>query len=420
MKGSFIYILSFMSSFVKNEIEALQKQEINIRVIILGPANESTKRNWSFIIGGHEGLTYVYDENNAIKKILNLVQDFFILLTKGRVHYILNAFKMIQKQTYSKRLAFYHFRVGMKVFKIVVKNRPCRVHTHFAWGNAHVSAFAAELLGVPFSLTVHASDIFALNGKEKNALKWLLSKSDRAITISNFNKNYLIKEGLCKGFKIRVIHCGIPIEKFKLTMHDRRNNIFRIVTIPNGFVESKGLQVLLEAVKLFLEANVNVECLIVGAGVTDEQRREQTRYEYEVIKKGINSHVKFLGPVSQKDLIELYKNCDAFVLPCVVDSKGKKDGIPVSLMEAMAVGLPVVSTTISGIPELIEHEKQGLLATPGDVTSLSQNILRLIKDPQGAKIMARAARAKIEEEFDISMSAKKLIESLSLSTYEQR
>ena len=158
---------------------------------------------------------------------------------------------------------------------------------------------------------------------------------------------------LCAIDKIDVIHCGISLNKLQFSQHKYQGGILRMVTIPSGFVEKKGLHILINTLRELLKSNLNIECLIIGS---DSPKRKL--YEHEVNNAGLLSCVKFLGAIPQKDLNELYKSCHIFALPCVVDSSGKMDGIPVSLMEAMAVGLPVISTKLSGIPELVEHGKQ--------------------------------------------------------------
>ena len=302
-----------------------------------------------------------------------------------------------------------HVRRALDVCRTIVKSGPYRIHSHFAWGNAFVAAYTAQLLGIPFSLTVHADDIFGLSEKEERELRWLLSRADKVITISNFNKTYLVDKGICAEEKIEVIHCGISLHKFLLDDHAYQEGLFRIVTVPSGFVEKKGLDLLLKAVQDLIKHYANIELIIVG-----RQCDKRKKYENEIIDTGIASIVKFTGAIPQKDLAELYKNCHAFVLPCIVDSKGKMDGIPVSLMEAMAVGIPVVSTEISGIPELIEHEKEGLLAKPRDVVSLYTQLRRLIGEANRSILLTKAARLKIELEFNIEVIAQKLIASLAL------
>ncbi|TIM61205.1 MAG: colanic acid biosynthesis glycosyltransferase WcaL, partial [Mesorhizobium sp.] len=127
---------------------------------------------------------------------------------------------------------------------------------------------------------------------------------------------------------------------------------------------------------------------------------------------GLSDRVTLLGALKQEEVMAYLARAGVFALPSVVTARGDRDGIPVALMEAMAVGLPVVSTRVSGIPELVEHGSSGLLAEPGDAKELAQCIERLIADPASAREMASMARRTVEREFDVSVEAGKLLSAI--------
>ena len=184
-----------MPSFVKNEIEALQHKGINVRVVMLGQLEESKRNDWSSIVEDVKNTIYLSDEGAGVKHPIHFLSAIVHILRHGKLKHVIQSCKLMMGSSYSKSLAFYHLRYAMTLFRILSKYKPYRIHSHFAWGNAYIAAYIAKLLGVPFSLTVHADDIFALNEEKTNALKWLFSKCDRVITISNFNKDYLVNEG---------------------------------------------------------------------------------------------------------------------------------------------------------------------------------------------------------------------------------
>jgi len=400
MKPSILYILSVVQSFVKNEVQALRQRGATVKLVLLSETSNDGASGWSYIAGSDRSAINVADkEEGHSKKVLRLLAGSCYLTRKGRLKGILNSLSMVWDSSYPRYLAFYHLRRAVDIARIVASRGFQRIHTHFAWGNAHVCAFTSELLDIPFSLTVHADDIFGLNQSEKARLKWLLDRAHDVITISHFNKNYLVNQGLCLEDKIRVIHCGVPVDKFDFRNHVYKKGVFRFITIPSGFVDKKGLGVLIDAIQMLLYKNKNIECLVVGSDFGSGRR---AKYEDKVSKAGIGANVKFVGAIPQSRLADLYRKCHAFVLPSIADSKGKMDGIPVSLMEAMALGLPVVSTKISGIPELIEDGREGLLAKPNDATELALRLEHLIKEPKAALKMAKAARTKIEKEFNIT------------------
>jgi colanic acid/amylovoran biosynthesis glycosyltransferase len=411
---SLIYILSSMQSFVKNEVDALQSLGIPVQVVILdNPPKQIPTTGWSYVVGGYNNVIYVPDVGNRFKKCATLLLNIPSITNKYSVKRMIGEFLKPGKRYHSRSLLLYRWRYAVDIFKYISKYKPYRIHTHFAWGNAFVSANVARLLSIPFSLTVHANDIFALTDEDFDALKWLFNECDKVLTISDFNKTYLVSKKLCAENKIHVIHCGVPIQRFEFSSHAYSGGPLKLVTIPSGFVEKKGLITLIRAIQELVRSNIPVECLVIGDDV--QGRRE--KYEREVKASGLSAHVTFIGAIKQSELSKIYESCHAFVLPCIEDAEGKMDGIPVSLMEAMAVGLPVISTHLSGIPELIQHGRHGLLAEPSDFQSLFIQLKELCDNPEHINKMAYAARNRIENQFNITSIAHELIQTLKLNRY---
>ena len=410
LKTHLLYILSYLPSFVKNEISALKDSGVKVTVILLGSATDHAQLRK--VTGGLPDIVYVTDAQGSFKMLVSFFADAAALLKNLRMD-IFGKFRIVLSYLMTGKITeIKHLRRAIRAARFSVGYNPLRIHTHFAWNNASVAAYTALLLGVPFSLTVHANDIFALNRNGKKRLIGLFEKADRIITISEFNKDYLIKRyGKSDSLagKIKVIHCGVFTELFSFLEKPKSpEGKFRVVTLPSGFVEKKGFLVLIKAIKILSDYGVKIECLVIGG----DGKGKRKNYESEADQLGIHSLIKFLGPVHQMDIPEIYKTCDAFVLPCVIDSKGKMDGIPVSLMEAMAIGIPVVSTNVSGIPELIEHKKTGFLAKPGNPVNLAKQLVSLMREKDGVNVITKAAREKIESEFDIKKNTKKLYKVL--------
>lgn len=414
-KINLIYIQSFIPSFVINELVALKELGISVGVIV--PISSKNQKSGKKIqTGGNKNIIYVPDAEGIIKRIVDFLSKNAYFAVKSSLFwrlYIRYFFEKIIRRNY---LEIYYLRRAVQTAWIAKNLTISRIHSHFAWGNAIIACHTARILNIPFSLTVHANDIFSLKEAEIVRVTWLFQQADKIITISDFNKKILIDnfrhfyiKDLTK--KIRVIHCGIPTDLFTFRGPNLNKDIFRIATLPSGFHEKKGTLILLGALKKICNEGKKIECIIVG-GKGHHGRRKMI--EDKVGEMGLSSVVKFPGRVSQNELPKLYQSCHAFVLPCIIDSNGKMDGIPVSLMEAMAVGLPVISTKVSGIPELIEHNKTGLLAVPGDPNDLAVQLKRMMNGSVNTEKLIKAARSKIESDFDIKVEVKKLIKCLSL------
>jgi glycosyltransferase involved in cell wall biosynthesis len=160
-------------------------------------------------------------------------------------------------------------------------------------------------------------------------------------------------------------------------------------------VEKKGFDQLVEACARLRDTGVEFECLIVG-----ESGSASASIRRLIDERGLGHRVRVQGPVTQVELRELYARAHVFALPCQVMEDGDRDGFPNVLAEAMAMGVPVVSTAISGIPEMIEDGTHGLLVRPRDPLGLAVALRRLLTDAGLHDALAAAARARICDRFD--------------------
>lgn len=277
---------------------------------------------------------------------------------------------------------------------------PDHLHAHWATYPSTSAWLAASRLGVTFSFTAHAHDIFL----EDHLLSEKMKTAAFGVTISDFNRSYLAETVSSKALDcIRVIHCGVSPASFAFQPQGRRP---AMVVAVGRLDPIKGFGHLIDACALLAVRGVPFTCNIVGEG--PERGDLQRRIELA----GLSSQVRLLGAQPQAEVRRLLAEASLFVLPSVVTAEGDRDGIPVSLMEAMAVGLPVVSTRVSGIPELVIDGVTGQLAEPGDVSSLANAMARVLGDPQAVANCVVAARARVEAEFDVEKEARKLCDAM--------
>jgi glycosyltransferase involved in cell wall biosynthesis len=276
-----------------------------------------------------------------------------------------------------------------------------RIHAHWATYPAQVAWAVRILEGIPYSITAHAHDIFLPNP----LLREKIRLSDFTVTISEYNRRFLLERcGEDLSDRIRVVHCGIPLEAYPFRPPEAPRKL-RVVSI-GRFVDYKGFPVLLHAVAALRRSGRDVTCDIVGDGPL------RGLVEKEVSALGLNGAVRLLGSRTQEEVKEILRGAAACVLACQRGHDGQMDGIPVVLMEAMALGVPAVATRISGIPEIIEDGRTGLLAEPGSPDSLAAAVERLLSDPGLAARLAAAGRKRVEEAFDISRCAAQLLEPM--------
>jgi glycosyltransferase involved in cell wall biosynthesis len=279
------------------------------------------------------------------------------------------------------------------------------VHAHFATHPALAAFIIHRLTGIPYSFTAHGSDLHV----DRTMLPRKVDSAAFVVTVSEFNKNVIVEEcGEPSRGKVRVVHCGVDPEVFaprrtdaSRAASDGGEKPLQILCV-GSFEEVKGHRFLLEACARLKETGVPFECHFVGEGPL------RPEVEKQISSSGLAELVRVHGGLPRGEVLRLLGQAEVMVLPSVPTRDGKREGIPVALMEGMACGLPVVSSRLSGIPELVEDGVSGLLVEPRDSLRLAEALASLARDPNLRAKMGRAGREKVLSEFDLRANAEKL------------
>ena len=272
------------------------------------------------------------------------------------------------------------------------------VHTHFAWLSAAACMVIGRLLDLPFTVTAHAFDIYS---PKSDLLSLTTRTADRVVTISGYNKRAILDRNVgLDAQRVQVIRCGIDVDHFQpgITRKRGADGVFRITAV-GSLVEKKGHEYLIRACGKAKAQGLGLECVIVGDGEL------QPRLQSLIQNLDLDGTVVLAGGQAQTWVRDRLDLSDLFVLACVVEETGERDGIPVAMMEALAMEVPVISTPVGGIPELIRHEETGLLVPQRDPDALAAAIARLARDEPLRQKLAKNGRVLVESEYDIRKNA---------------
>jgi colanic acid/amylovoran biosynthesis glycosyltransferase len=272
------------------------------------------------------------------------------------------------------------------------------VHCHFANHPAVAGLIVHRLTGIPFSFTAHGSDLH----KDRRMLARKVAEAAFVATISHDNRRLIVAEcGEHVAGKVHVVRAGVDTRLFTPSTLEQRRDALRIVCV-GTLHEVKGQPYLIEACRLLARQGVDVRCRLIGGGPDERALRGQ------IEAAGLAESVVLAGPRTRQQIVDELRRADALVAPSVPTRAGRREGIPVVLMEAMSTGLPVVASAISGIPELVEDGVSGLLVPPGDAAAIARALRRLTADPALRERLGRAARSRVLAEFDLEDSAAEL------------
>ncbi len=372
-------------TFVINEIIALQSLGADIYPISLSHPEQcqetlrSKVRKETHVLA-NKGIEDTTSESQFLQKAQHLVSEF--------------------------GLSPFYAELAANTAAFVLENKLDLLHAHFATESALVAMLAGKLTGVPFTFTAHAYDIFiagmATGGESLDyRLRTLVENAAKAITISDYNRRYLLdRVGREFNDKIEVVHCGIDPETFEPSNRDSSDSI--VLLCVGRFVEKKGHEFLLRAFRTASSLHENMRLRLIGDGPLKASTVELC------MELGLEEKVDFLGGLSSEAVNDEMKKADIFVLHSVTAANGDREGIPVSLMEAMASGLPVIATRHSGIPELVTDGYSGFLTEERDVERLAKCIIETASSREKRIDMGRNGRALIMERYNLNRESTRL------------
>jgi colanic acid/amylovoran biosynthesis glycosyltransferase len=288
-----------------------------------------------------------------------------------------------------RRTAIKHFLQAGLIAPLVPRLGITHVHAHFASGPAAVALHLHRLTGMSYSLTAHAKDIY-IDTVDEAALAAKLRSARFAVTVSDYNRRHLAR--LVDPRRLVRIYNGVDLERF--SANGARRGEPPLVLGVGRLIEKKGFEDLIRACAVLVREQRRFWCAIVGRGPLESRLRAL------VHDLGLGHVVELTGPLPRERLLALYRRASVVVAPCTVGSDGNRDGLPTVLVEAMALGVPVVSTDVTGIPELVQDQRTGLVVPQRDPDAIARAVLRVLDDRRAAASLARAARACVEEEFD--------------------
>jgi glycosyltransferase involved in cell wall biosynthesis len=390
-----IYVIgtfpSLTTTFIDREVRALRRVGVDVQVVSMRrpPADLplSTEQ-----VEAAEGALYLFPMH---WRRLLAAQLYFGARHPRR---LLSALAYLVTRPHPDRRAWLmtlaHFGEGVYA-AYLVRDRPFReLHAHFADRAATIALIMSRLFAKPYSLSIHAgADIYV----SPVLLPEKILGARHVVTCTAYNRAYLERLLDCDLEKqVSCIRHGLELEKY--SAQSRAADSLPIILAVGQLAERKGLADLVRSCGLLRDRGYQFVCHIVGQG---PQRPELERL---IADLGLEQIVLLCGPLPHEAVIEAYARAALFVLPCRQTKEGDIDGIPNVLPEAMAMGVPVVSTHLSAIPELIYDGENGLLVPPDDPAALAEKMAVLLTQPALREELGRNGRRTALEMFDVAQN----------------
>lgn len=294
------------------------------------------------------------------------------------------------------------------IFKLIKKNNFDVIHAHTPVPFAvDMAALASKIKNIPLIITYHANTLFK-GGKLTDLIAapylliqyFTLKIAKKIITVSKKTDNSLNRW----SNKINVIPPGVNLDKFQYSTYpDKTKNILLVSPLSRAY-PSKGVNTLLQAVKMVKTHINDFKVYIAGDGDLKQQYIDYAN------NNDLSDNIVFLGKKPYSEIPNIFKNSNIIVIPSI-----KSEGTPTVISEAMASGRPIIGTTIGGIPDLIENGKNGVLINPNNPKELAENIINLLKDPDQSAKMGQQGRQLAEQKYSwkkISEQYEKIINNI--------
>ncbi|MEO6846966.1 MAG: glycosyltransferase family 4 protein [Chthoniobacterales bacterium] len=270
-------------------------------------------------------------------------------------------------------------------------------HSHFAGVGARVLWWVKKFYGIDYSFTAHANDVFCEEVKSPVTREKLFRDAKLIVTVSDYSARFLCEKYPFAASKIHRVYNGMDLNRFQKSDPDPANPL--ILTV-GRYIAKKGFMDLIDACAQLKDRLFT--CLIIGEGPLEQVLKER------IAAHGLEEKVKITGPRSQSEIIELLKKTTLFALPCIDAGEDGRDNLPTVLMEAMAASVPVISTPVAGVPEMVIDGETGYLVLEKNPRALANRIEALLDDPVACRRMGEKGRLHAEQNFSLDITSSAL------------
>jgi glycosyltransferase involved in cell wall biosynthesis len=377
-------------TFISNEILLLEELGFSIHLFSMRKPREDFT---------HDSVKKIrarvdYLPETLLKPLPRLLYHNLILASKRPAVYAAALKTAMRRYLRTRKIATvkHLLQAGYLTNRLLPTSDVTHLHAHFAHSPTSVAMFTSQLTGLPFSFTAHAKDIYTSDPRQ---LREKIELSRFVVTCTEYNRRHLLEISDGHQTSIDRIYHGIDTDQFSYQpdIVEKPVQPFQILTVAR-LTPKKGLPTVYKALKILSDRGYKFKHTLIGDG----EDRDIIRNLIDAL--GLGSAAQWLGTRPHHVVLEHYKTADLFVLGCQVASNGDRDGIPNVLVESMAMGVPVVATNISAIPELVQDEKTGLLAPAGQPDKLAEAMLRMLTDAELRSRVVAAAREHVTQNFD--------------------
>jgi glycosyltransferase involved in cell wall biosynthesis len=395
-------------TFVLNEILALEQIGVSIQIFALTNPHEKTVQ---MQVNQVRAPVHYLAESTPPRPLGNLIREnaevarrYFQGYVRALIYVALNK-KIDEGYTASNRWECFLQAVHLIRVLVTEERRTGKkidhLHAHFAHDPALIAYLVHSITGLPFSFTAHARDLYQVPEK---VMTDRIRESTAVITCCRANLEYLQNIATSEQKKFSLVYHGVNLKDFQTVANPGASSVseYPLILSVGRLVEKKGFQDLLQALLLAKKTGARFQCAIYGDGPLCQPLKEW------IDEHDMAGEVILHGDRPQQELIPVFQSATLFALTPFQTDDGDRDGIPNVLLEAMAVGVPVITTAVAGIPELVENDQNGLLYPPHDVEGISAGITELLRNPEKRRQLGDAGSRKVKEQFDVAQAAQRL------------
>ena len=384
-------------TFILNEIREMERHGLALRIFSLKRPTQSDAQ----LVAGTVRAPVHYLPNRIYREPVRVVRAHIGVLfrfPRGYVRTLLHVLRGRELSSMARGL-----RRFCQTCCLVQEMREVRhLHAHFASDPTRLASWARMICEVPFSVTTHAKDLYAGDRIKSPGLHYKLRLARFVVTNSEHSAEDL-RMAIQEPIRLVTIYNGIDLSAFPQRAKEPATPSILAV---GRLVEKKGFEHLIKACGILKARGVPFRCEIIGGGALRQA------LEGVIQELGLSRLVRLRGQMAQSQLREHYAEATVFALPCVAAADGDRDILPNVVKEAMAIGVPVVTTHLEGIEELVTPEVSGLLVAPRNSEALAQALERLLTDETLRRRLAAEGRKVVEDRFDARTAFKRLGELL--------